>query len=56
MEEVGDGGLLVTLRFDDPTWLLRLVLRLGGSATVLEPAELAQQVTATAQRALTNYE
>lgn len=56
VEEVGDGGMLVTLRFDDPTWLLRLVLRLGGSATVLEPAELAHQVTATAQRALTNYE
>jgi proteasome accessory factor C len=55
VEEVGDGTLLVSVRFDDPTWLLRLVLRLGGAATVLEPAELAQQVTATAQRALSNY-
>ncbi len=55
VEEVGDGTLLVAMRFDDPAWLLRLVLRMGGAATVLEPSELAQQVTATAQRALSNY-
>ncbi|MGE3288771.1 MAG: helix-turn-helix transcriptional regulator [Pseudonocardia sp.] len=46
--EQGDGRVRVLLRFADPAWLVRLVLGLGGGATVLEPAEM---VTAVARRA-----
>jgi len=46
------GGLRVRLRVADDGWLRRLVLRLGGSARVVAPPALAEQVAAAAQAAL----
>jgi proteasome accessory factor C len=53
--EEPDGGLTVTMRVGDPAWLVRLLLRLGGTATLVEPTELGEQVRDTARRALKNY-
>lgn len=50
-----DGAIEVTLRAGDPGWLVRLVLRLGGQAVVLDPPELRDQIAAIAQRALEHY-
>jgi len=50
-----DGGLDVTLRVGDPAWLVRLMLRLGGTAALVEPAELAEEVRRTARDALAEY-
>jgi proteasome accessory factor C len=58
VEEARDdraGGLTVRLRVGDPAWLTRLMLRLGGSADIVEPAELADQVRQVAAEALANY-
>ncbi|MGH3500261.1 MAG: helix-turn-helix transcriptional regulator, partial [Nocardioidaceae bacterium] len=49
--ETASGGLRVRLKYDDERWLRRLVLQLGGTATVLEPAELAASVRARAGEA-----
>ncbi len=49
------GGLRVTLRVGDPAWLVRLMLRLGGEATIVEPVSLAEVVRATARQALGAY-
>jgi proteasome accessory factor C len=49
------GGLRVELRYADPDWLQRLLLRLGGSARVLHPVELAAAVRLRARRALEHY-
>jgi len=55
--ELGDTGRArVLLRFADPAWLVRLVLGLGGGATVLEPAELAEAVARRAREALAGTE
>jgi proteasome accessory factor C len=51
-----DGSLIVTLRVADTAWLQRLVLRLGGNATVLEPAELGTRIAETARAALAPYD
>lgn len=56
VEELGDGRLRVELKFSNDGWLRRLVMRLGGHATVVEPAHLADQVRALAASALGNYE
>ena len=53
--EQPDGSLLVTLRVADTAWLQRLVLRLGGSATVIEPAGLGDRIAETARAALAAY-
>ncbi len=53
--EEPDGGLTVTLRVGDPAWLARLLLRLGGTATLVDAPELAEQVRDTALRALQRY-
>ncbi|MDX5318743.1 MAG: WYL domain-containing protein, partial [Actinomycetes bacterium] len=55
VEEASHGGLRVTLRVGDPEWLTRLLLRLGGAARVVEPAELADVVRRAAAQALGNY-
>lgn len=47
-----DGSLTVDLRTADPTWLARLVWRLGGAARVIEPAHLIAVVSDGAARAL----
>ncbi len=56
VEEGPSGSLIVKLRVADTAWLQRLVLRLGGSATVLEPANLSDQIAATARDALSAYD
>ena len=50
--EAEGGRLRVRLRFADPTWLVRLVLGLGGGARLVEPAELAAVVGQRARAAL----
>jgi proteasome accessory factor C len=54
-EEQEDGGLVVRLRVGDPAWLNRLMLRLGGSAELVDPTELAGQVRRVAADALAHY-
>ncbi len=54
-EEAGDGTLRVRLRVGDPGWLTRLVLRLGGTARVEQPADLSAAVQRAATDALRNY-
>ena len=49
------GGLTVTLRVGDPSWLVRLMLRLGSSAHLVDPPDLADSVRHVATRALHNY-
>lgn len=53
--DLAEGRVQVTLRFRDEQWLQRLVLRLGGAAKVVEPAEVAQAVRRRAREALANY-
>lgn len=55
-DELDGGGLRVTLRAGDPGWLTRLMLRIGGAATIEEPAELSEAVRGAAVQALGNYE
>lgn len=50
-----DGTMEVTLPAKDLAWVARLILRLGGEATVLEPAELAGMVAEEARRTLGLY-
>jgi proteasome accessory factor C len=50
--EAGGDRLRVRLRYADPSWLVRLVLGLGGGARLVEPAELAAAVAARARAAL----
>jgi proteasome accessory factor C len=50
--EAEGGRLRVLLRYADPTWLVRLVLGLGGGARLLEPAELVAAVAVRARAAL----
>jgi proteasome accessory factor C len=54
-QEEREGALLVTLRVGDPAWLVRLMLRLGGTATLVEPAALAEEVRRIAGAALAQY-
>ena len=54
-EEIGDGRLRVRLRYTDEGWLSRLVLRLGGTAEVEDPPDLAERVRARARSALEHY-
>lgn len=53
--ERDDSTLEVTLPAKDLPWVAKLILRLGGEATVLEPKELADMVRDTAQRTLALY-
>jgi proteasome accessory factor C len=53
--EAGDGSLRVRLRVADPAWLTRLLLRLGGLATVEAPAEVSDAVERVAREALEQY-
>jgi proteasome accessory factor C len=56
VEEGAGGSLIVKLRVADTNWLQRLILRLGGSATVQEPADLSDRIAATAREALSAYD
>ncbi len=53
--EASDGRLRVGLRYSDQGWLVRLILRLGGEAEVIEPVPLAESVRRRAHAALANY-
>ncbi|NLG23238.1 MAG: WYL domain-containing protein [Actinomycetales bacterium] len=55
VERREDGSQRVTLRAADPTWVRRLVWRLGGGATVVSPPELAEEIRSGAARALQAY-
>ncbi|MGL5929078.1 MAG: helix-turn-helix transcriptional regulator [Dermatophilaceae bacterium] len=49
------GGLVVRLRTADTAWLRRLVWRLGGAATVLDPPDVVAEVREGAAAALAAY-
>jgi proteasome accessory factor C len=53
--EAGEGRLRIRLRVADPGWLVRLMLRLGGAASVEEPDASAHDVWRAAQEALAQY-
>lgn len=53
--EKEDGRLEVTLPAKALPWVAKLILRLGGEATVLGPDELAEMVRDTARRTLALY-
>ena len=55
VQELPGGTVRVVLRSADPRLVRRLVLRLGGAATVVQPAGLADEVAADATAALTAY-
>jgi predicted DNA-binding transcriptional regulator YafY len=50
-----DGHLQVTLRAADPGLAVRLVMRLGGDASVLSPSEVADRVQADIRATLSGY-
>jgi proteasome accessory factor C len=50
-----DGALEVTLPAKDLPWLAKLVLRLGGEASVVDPPELREMVGRTARETLARY-
>jgi predicted DNA-binding transcriptional regulator YafY len=54
--ELGDGRLRIAVRTPDTGWVRRLALRLGEDARVTAPAELADEVRATAAAALALYD
>lgn len=55
LEERPDGVWRVRLRAASPDWVPRLVLRTGGHARVVAPADLAENTVALARRALSAY-
>jgi proteasome accessory factor C len=55
VEHHRDGRLLVTLPTKDLQWVARLSLRLGGAAEVVQPPELAEQVSDMARETLAAY-
>jgi proteasome accessory factor C len=54
--ETGDGSLRIELRYSSEGWLERLVLRLGGAATLREPPSMVERVRRRADEALAQYE
>jgi proteasome accessory factor C len=56
IEDLEDDVLRITLRTADTRWVERLLLRLGGSGQVVEPADLAERVRSKATAALAAYE
>jgi proteasome accessory factor C len=56
VEELGDGRLEARLRVGDPRWLVRLALRVAPGLTIVEPAELNDEVTRTARATLGLYD
>jgi proteasome accessory factor C len=55
VQEASDGGLRVGLRTADPRLVVRLALRLGGAARVVEPPQVAAAVREAAAEALAEY-
>ncbi len=56
VEELGAGRLEARLRVGDPRWLVRLALRVAPGITVVEPAQLRQEVSRTARATLALYD
>lgn len=56
VHERPDGSMIVHLRTVGPEWIVRLAMRLGPAATVLEPRELADTVRLRARATLAAYE
>ena len=56
LEELDDGGFVVTLRVAAPAWLRHLLLRLASEVRDVEPAEAAVDAADAARRALRAYE
>ncbi|MQA13555.1 MAG: WYL domain-containing protein [Pseudonocardiaceae bacterium] len=52
VEGAEGGAATVRMRYADTQWMVRLVLGLGGDASVLEPAELADAVSERARAAV----
>ncbi|SDF32990.1 proteasome accessory factor C [Lentzea fradiae] len=50
--ELSDGRTRVLMRYDDPSWMVRLLLGLGGDVHVEQPSELAAEVRRQAEEAL----
>ncbi|GLY51585.1 YafY family protein [Lentzea sp. NBRC 102530] len=50
--ELSDGRTRVLMRYDDPSWMVRLLLGLGGDVHVEQPAELQAEVVRQAGEAL----
>jgi proteasome accessory factor C len=55
VEDIGEDTVVARLRTPDTSWIVRLALRLGASAKVVEPAALAAQVRTAAREALAAY-
>jgi proteasome accessory factor C len=55
IEQMPDGRLRVVLVANERAWLERLLLRLGPSAEVLEPAEVRAETAEAARRLLVRY-
>jgi proteasome accessory factor C len=55
VEQLGDGWVEATLPTKDLPWMAKLVLSLGGEASVVEPPELAAMVESTARRTISLY-
>jgi proteasome accessory factor C len=55
VEEERDGSVVVRLRIGDPALVTQLLLRLGASAELLQPTDLAGEVRAVAAAALAHY-
>ena len=53
--ETTEGTLTVQLRTAEVGWLRRLMVRLGGTARVVDPPELADEVAAWAEQAVAAY-
>ncbi len=53
--ELDDGRLRVWMRYADTSWMVRLLLGLGGDVTVEEPVELAAELRTRASAALARY-
>jgi proteasome accessory factor C len=56
IEDRENDVLRITLRTADTRWVERLLLRLGGSGQVVEPADLADRVRNKAMAALAMYD
>lgn len=56
LERRADASVRLTLRVSDPGWVVRLLVRMGGAAVVVEPPEVAQAVRTRAAAALAHYE
>ncbi|WP_167146527.1 WYL domain-containing protein [Actinomyces sp. ZJ308] len=55
-EETADGSLRVVVEGRDRAWLVGLVLSAGRHLIAVEPADLAQDAAAAAERALASYD